>query len=56
MLLTDPGKLGKALDIELGFDWGDVGIGFPGIEHNIGKGMKEGERYTSGEEQVVQCG
>lgn len=52
MLLTESGKLVKALDIELGFNWGrvrrlvaewgrHVGKGFPGRGHSVGKGMEE---------------
>lgn len=41
MLLTEPGKLVKALDFDLGFDGGDVGKGFPGKGHRVGKGMEE---------------
>lgn len=40
-MLTEPGKLGTAVDIELGFDGGDVGKGFPGRGHSVGEGMGE---------------
>ena len=41
MLLTETGKLEKALDIELGFDGRDVRKGLLGRGHNVGKGIGE---------------
>lgn len=40
MLLTEPGKLVKALDFELGFDRGDVEKGFPGKGRSMDNGME----------------
>ena len=41
MLLTEPGKLGKVLDVEAGLCREDVGKGFAGRGPRVGKGMAE---------------
>lgn len=54
MLLTEPGKLGKALDTELGFDGRDVGKGLPGRGQSVGKGIGELKRVHVSEETSSQ--